>query len=278
MFPLVLALVQLSTAASASTAPRGFVELSGRPSEADFLCANYTRNGWVVASSGGEVQAELAPSRSFSDPLPFSYEPGENQIGERHVVKVKDGWLVGFDAGEFGGGLWWFSENGRRSTQVSPPKDAPVHPDDIYRAENVRGFARTADRILVLMGLDHLSARSGRVYNIVRAGNRWKLEPFAVLDGSPDAWLDEGDRVLIVTGGGLWEARGHSGARQLHALGIGSVYPGSLIKADDGALYVGMRRYVIRLEETNGSWTETWFVKADCVYVKVQYYDCVCSH
>ena len=36
------------------------------------------------------------------------------------MVSVPSGWLVGFDAGEFGGGLWWFSRDGREVAALFP--------------------------------------------------------------------------------------------------------------------------------------------------------------
>ena len=44
-----------------------------------------------------------------------------DRFGDRHVLGVADGWLVGFNAGEFGGGLWWFSFDGKRSKRISSP-------------------------------------------------------------------------------------------------------------------------------------------------------------
>ncbi|MDM8544833.1 hypothetical protein QUF90_27515 [Desulfococcaceae bacterium HSG9] len=38
---------------------------------------------------------------------------------EKKVCRVGDGWLVGHDAGEWGGSLWWFSLSGIRRYRIS---------------------------------------------------------------------------------------------------------------------------------------------------------------
>jgi len=48
----------------------------------------------------------------------------------RHVIRVRDGKLVGEDQGEWGGSLWWISKDGRRRKWLSD--------------ENVHGFVRTS--------------------------------------------------------------------------------------------------------------------------------------
>ncbi|HEX7837136.1 MAG TPA: hypothetical protein VF469_06710 [Kofleriaceae bacterium] len=60
------------------------------------------------------------------------------------MLAVADGFLVGTDAGEWGGALQWFSKDGARHAQIA---DANV------RSLVVLG----ADEVLVLEGLNHLS-------------------------------------------------------------------------------------------------------------------------
>jgi hypothetical protein len=103
-------------------------------------CAQQTETGWVVGSDGGEVVAhpvKLGDLRNPRDPLPYAIESHPSMLQEylpattaelaqsaadedrrlvrvletrarRRVVAVEDGWLIGFDAGEDGGSLWWF--------------------------------------------------------------------------------------------------------------------------------------------------------------------------
>lgn len=254
----------------------GFIELPQRPSQADLRCANHSRTEWAVSVSNGVLRITLRSKSDFEDPLPFAYERGPDRQGYRHVVQVADGWLVGFDAGEFGGGLWWFSTRGERSVQLRPPANAPVHPDDIFQAENVRGFARHGHDLLIFMGLDHRSGRSGRVFRLVQQAGHWTLSIFAVLDASPAGWVVDHDRILVLTESGLWQAMTDGRSKKLHSLDVGSPYPNSMVLGREGALYIGMRRYVLRLKGSDSDWSETWFVQSGCVKAEIRNYECQC--
>lgn len=256
--------------------PPGFASLSRRPSKTDFDCANYSKTEWVVLYSGGRLRASARTDTTSVDPLPFSYERDPDRSGDRHVVQVSDGWLAGFDGGEFGGGLWWFGNAAKRPIRLRPPANAPVNSGDPFSAENVRGFARLADSLLVFMGLDHLTGRSGRVFAVRQAGGAWVLEPFVVLDASPAAWVIDGERVLVLTESGLWEALPGNRTKKLHDLDVGLQYPNSMAHGPDGTLYVGMRRYVLRLQPLGARWAETWFVQSNCARASIRDYDCQC--
>lgn len=254
----------------------GFVALEQRPSGEDLRCGNYSDKEWSVSLVGDELKVKGGASLLHADPLPFEVSRGKDRVGRRSTAKVEDGWLVGFDAGEFGGGLWWYSSDGRESVRVSPRSDSPANPDDIYRAENVRGLVPVGDKLLVLTGLDHLSGRSGRVFRAVQRDNRWELDPVGVLDASPAAWTLDGIRLLVLTGSGLWSVTMDAGVTQVHRSDIGGLYPNSLARGPDGALYVGMRRYVLRLDPAGDKWTETWLVSKECLRARIVGVECRC--
>lgn len=266
----------------------GLVALDQRPSAEDLLCGNYSDEEWSVSVAGGKLKVKRGANSPQPDPLPFEVPGGEDRIGRRHIARVTDGWLVGFDAGEFGGGLWWHSSDGRGSVHVSPSTDGPAHPNDVHRAENVLGFVRMRGELLVLMGLDHGSSRSGRVFRSVKRDNHWALASVAVLDARPAAWTIDGSRLLVLTESGLWAVTVDMGATQIHRsdttdqpafphlAALALLYPNSLVRGPDGALYAGMRRYVLRFEPLGDQWTETWLVSKDCVRVRIVGLECQC--
>ena len=249
---------------------------SGPPSASERRCTDYSPLFWSVSLARGDVQAKPLTTRERVDPIPFSYSAGQDRHGNRHVARVGDGWLVGFDAGEFGGGLWWFSGlEGHESRRIRPDPSSPAHPDDIFEAENVLGLPVVGSERLVLMGLDHLTGRSGRIFRAVSEPGGWVLKPVAVLDGEPAVWLVDGSRLLFLTESGLWASDGLS-ARRVHATDLGGFAPTSLVRSADGALYVGMRYYVLRLVEHDSGWDESWFVPASCQKVRLEEYTCEC--
>lgn len=254
----------------------GFTALRQPPSEEDLQCANYSDVEWSVSVDSGRLKVARWTEGPALAALPFKIPATRHRGGQQHVVQVTDGWLVGFDRGEWGGELWWYSQDGRRSRQLKPGPNAPVHSEDQLPSTNVRGFASVEGDVLVLMGRNHMTLRSGRVFRAVRDGLRWSLAPVAVLDGRPDAWLAEGSDLLALTQSGLWRIAVGGKTEQVVPLVTGGLYPNSLARGPDAALYVGMRRFVVRMHADQDRWQTNWWVAKNCARAKVVGLGCVC--
>jgi hypothetical protein len=215
--------------------------------------------------------------REHVDPLPFRVAPSRDRAGDRWVVTVPDGWIVGFNQGEFGGGLWWFNRNGTASRRIRPAPAAPASPNDPFRAENVLGLPAVGGEQLVLMGLDHLTGRSGRIFRLVQGKSAWTLDPVAVLDSEPDVWLVDGNRLLVLTESGLWSREPGGVASQIYQSSIGQLSASAMVRAPDGGIYVGLQHYVVKLEQSNGEWRETWFTPSVCMKVEMKQDRCECA-
>ena len=255
----------------------GWVAISGPPTEEELRCTYFSEDCWALSVKDGRIIPVPCPIREHADPLPFSYSSGPDRKGKRSVRRLRDGWLVGFDDGEFGGGLWCFSPDGRESRRLRPPADAPASPADPFRAENVRGLPTLGTEQLVLMGLDHLGGRSGRVFRIVSQEGAWELAPVAVLDSQPDSWFVDGEQLLIVTETGIWELQLNGDLTKLLGIEIRSLSTSTLIRGPDQALYLGLRHYILRLEQKGGEWLETWFVPSNCQHVRYEGERCICA-
>lgn len=59
-----------------------------------------------------------------------------------HIEPYENGWLVGLDAGEWGGRLTWFSSDGKKKV--------------VILRDNIRGIAQVGNEILILRGLAHV--------------------------------------------------------------------------------------------------------------------------
>ena len=136
----ILAMLFATTAvfASLSDYPTDLAKwISTQPPEVldeRWLAANHdTENAWVVFLSGGRPSARLRtvkrekgspyPEKQESyPPMPFKVPEGlatEGLAGEWFSAQVADGWIIGFNAGEFGAGLWWFSPDGKKREKIS---------------------------------------------------------------------------------------------------------------------------------------------------------------
>jgi hypothetical protein len=254
-----------------------WTKLSHRPSEADMYCAgfDYPREWTITIRDGEPIVSRARPARRV-DPLPFSVPKDENRSGDRHVLRLAHGWLVGFDAGEFGGGLW-FTATGKEWRRIRPPADAPSNPQDPFKAENVLGLILVQGQVMALMGLDHLTGRSGRVFHVILDSEGVSLGTAAVLDSSPAVWQVVGDHLELVTSAGLWVVRVNLSAELAVPLDLGTTGPRSLAMGSDGRRYIGMRRYVLVLRPTASGWEETWYGPRRCTHSRRdERWECSC--
>jgi hypothetical protein len=136
------------------------------PGGAGLQCANFSRREWRVTLDGNGVKIDLDTLGNHQEPLPSNIQSKSVAVGtkgRRHVAQVDDGSLIGLDVGEFGGGLWWFSSDGKSSRKLSD--------------ENVLGFAKTASGILAIGGLAHMGSDDGHVLRVGSgAGGNRRIE------------------------------------------------------------------------------------------------------
>lgn len=165
--------------------------------------------------------------------------------GTRVALPVSDGWIVGFDAGEWGGGLYWFSRSGRRHHQITTERPlGPVDPD------NVLDLFPCSGGVLAVQGLAHMGLDLGKVEKVTRGKNgKWRADLLTLLPGAPQTSMADGEkRWIIVTTERVVQVQENGSLRTLaQCPGMAGLYPNSIVQASDGVLYIGMRHFVARL-------------------------------
>ena len=252
----------------------GWVTLNARPSYADLGCTGHSTLFWSTSLQDDVPHATRIGFREHVDPLPFEVTPDRDRKGNRWATEVPDGWIVGFDDGEFGGGLWWFNRDGTRSQRVRPGADASASG---RIPENVLGLPNVGGEQIVLMGLDHIFPGPSGVFRLERAQAGWFLTRLARLDGEPDPWVVDGNQLLFLTVSGLWSVEPKGIVRRLHQTDIGTYSASALVRARDGAIYVGLRHYVVKLQQSRGQWRENWLTPAACTRVETRGDRCECA-
>ena len=220
-----------------------------QPTEDDLRCANYSKQAWRVTLDSD--QSSILVSK-FED-------------NRRHVIQVRDGRLVGEDWGEWGGSLWWVSKDGRRRRWLSN--------------ENVHGFVKTSNGVLVIVGLAHLSFNYGEVLQYVDGPIRKKrVKAFADLGWAPMAFmLESADSVMVLTRDGFVRVHSSGRVESIFRRVYGLLYPNSFTLSPNGVIHVGMRHFITRLTPSAGTYKEEWFVPANCSQFTKQETDCVCG-
>lgn len=232
---------------STNSLPAGWVAYK-KPTEDQLSCANYSRREWGVALKNEQLEVSRY----------------QDSKGDRHVIRVNDGLLIGEDHGEWGGGLWWVSADRRRKKRLS--------------AENVIGFVNSSKGVLAIAGLSHMGTNYGLVLQITDGvrGQRKAVE-LADLGWAPRAFVSESpDSVLVITDNSLARVKTSGSVEQLLRTYYGGLYPNSMTLSSSGVIHVGMRHFITRLTPNGTTYKEDWFVPADCTQFSKSDYDCVC--
>jgi len=118
---------------------------------------------WRVFVENDRVLAQLAsePQRAHRDRPEFTpkVEPFFTRPGTA-LMRVEDGWLTGFNDGEFGAALYWFSRDGKQNYKISD--------------HQVIDFFSGLDGIYAIEGLGHMGYVRGSVIRIARGHRRFR--------------------------------------------------------------------------------------------------------
>jgi hypothetical protein len=248
-------------------APAGWVlyKFPDDPDSSVLLCAGFSEREWQVSSEGEGIKISPYRGGVVQDPLPFNIQPqdaAKGLAGDRHVKRINDGWLVGFDAGEFGGALWWFSADGSKRRKLAE--------------DNVAGVADSSSGVLALVGLAHMGTDYGKVL-LVREGQEGDrpVEAIADLGSAPTAFaMESADSLIVATYDKIVKVMISGEVEQLLAPKEGFPYPNSLTLSKAGVIHVGMRHFILRLSPAGEGYKEEWFVPSDCNKFKVVGFPC----
>lgn len=235
--------------------------------DAALRCGNYSRREWRVEQGENNVSIRLDEVQDHQDVLPSVIDFRKAKavkVSSRSVEQVDDGWLVGLDIGEFGGGLWWFSSDGKVSKKLSE--------------ENIVRFAKTSSGVFALAGLAHLGINDGKILKIVGGGINRKVEKLLDLGATPRAFvMESADTLLILTTDSLVRVKTSGTIEKLFSTRYWQLYPTSMIVSPSGIVHIGMNHFVVRLTPTGKEYKEEWFVPRDCTKFKIRDGDCVCT-
>jgi hypothetical protein len=243
--------------------PVGWIEAPAPSQDSALQCANYSRHEWSVERSSGINLYDSSVDKRPGAVLPSGFVLTKEMPGRAIVQKVVDGWLVGFNAGEFGGGLWWSDESGRRTRKLT--------------GENVRAFVPRGDAVLVFTGLAHLSIDEGKIYSFTTKDSG-ALVLIADIGSEPSAAvMGDAGIVFIATHIGVLRLTTDNRLEQLYGnRAMGLLYPNSILEDATGSIVVGMRFYALRLERNGAGYKPVWYIPLACRKTRLKNYDCEC--
>lgn len=202
---------------------------------------------WQFASNSSEIswQVYLDQNRPYAklisgsnnpswDPVPFEAR-ADSFRGARRFKEVDDGWLVGFNNGEFGAALYWFDRRGKHHYRIS--------------SDQVVAFFSLSDGIYALEGLAHMAVSCGSLIRIARPtpNSRWRASTAVRLPFAPATISVRGDDSMIIALSDSLVSVGKD--RQVRTLIADAPWSGlyptsSVLLPDESRLYIGMRQFV----------------------------------
>lgn len=230
-------------------------------------CANHANDEWLVdLDSHGAIRVRKhtqGDSDTRLPPLPFEPKAGKVH-GLRSAVELGNGYLVGFDAGEWGGSLTWYHRDGSGAQKLGD--------------ENVHGLVVLEPGLAIsLEGLAHLSINDGAVRWIEQVGTSLKAAKRTPLPDEPRTFAQtKAGEVYVLTWSSLVKITADRRVEVVQPVNTEMLYADNMTIDAGGSLWVGMRRFVLRLMPSGNKYTETWFVKQDCQHMIQQDLDCIC--
>ncbi len=211
--------------------------------------------GFSAQLADGKVVAEAAPQGPRVDALPFKVtwqQFPDDAPGSRLVHPVEDGFIVGYNAAEQGGGIWWFSPNGEQRRFIA--KEHPVT------------FLQRGVEVLALVGATLEGRSSGRLLRMYRLPDgTWRWQRVAEVSRTPRTGLLEPDgSVLVLTDASVLRISPSGEKSSLHAGPWRSLSPSSMVRAPDGALFIGAKGGVIELRQAGAGALKETFRAAPC--------------
>lgn len=248
--------------AQVAALPRNWTATSFPASASDqLLCANYSDNDWYLTPSSGELR--ISKLTQMQPDLPKHFTLTKDMKGKAVVAKADNGWLVGFDEG----GLWWTSENGSQTNQLTP--------------ESVYAIVSRGNDLLVLTGFSHRSIDQGTAYLYKPGADGGTLSKIADLGSAPLAALVESSGTVLIAAQTRVLALDPSNEVRVLLLNtdMGLLYPNSIVEDPSGDISIGMRFFVLQLtRESNGQYTPGWYVPDRCTKTEIKDDSrCVCT-
>jgi len=231
------------------------VVIPAKPGSVGWYCENSFDLVWQVSLNDGVVEAkgltlEELYSVEFNSPAAtpqFSF--GKLRDFPRRFVEVDDGFLVGYNKGEWGGKLYWFSRDTKSHYRISD--------------HQVTGFVRHGTDVFAFEGLSHMMPGHGSMIKLEKRRGKWTARTIVNLGGEPGPYVAEGpERVLLLAESKWLLSLDFAGSKRLlHTSASGFGRASSIVRAPDGSIFVGAGRVVMRLTPDGGSFHEQWLVR-----------------
>lgn len=239
---IILTLLTFALVMSGNNSVSG-LKIKELPTKEEIIKFNSWK-GYKVYNSENEIIYEFTNERwDKKTEFDFSIQQDEENrtyyICPTNSIKVSNGWLIGFDRGEWSGGLYWYNNDGTKKYLI---KD-----------KNVKDIITLNNKIFITQGLAHLRGDFGSISEIVFKNRKWIVQKTNKLNGCPYKTIINGDELISITTKDIISINSDMKLQTLYKNNFWKIlYPNS-IALDNDIFYFGMRSGILRLNKINGN-------------------------
>jgi hypothetical protein len=160
-------------------------------------------------------------------------------------VKVSDGWIHAWDAGEFGGGLYWFSPDGEKYRKID--------------GSNTLNVTKTEKGIFAFQASNHLMFGYARFIKVEPKNGSWSPKLITDMHYCPQAILFDTNR-FIYAASDFVSTMELDGTQRLLYRSAREIRAGGFCQRKNGELWLGSSRSVLCLSpKADGKYSPHWF-------------------
>lgn len=226
----------------------------------DCECAFWANNKWVVRTdTNGAFVSPYLEDHSSALAQAFTLVPRElvsESAFSCNIQKCNYGWLVSFDAGEWGASLWWVSNNLSIRKRIGN--------------DHVVGFLEMGNSTIMVTGFDHLYDYGGYVYIVEKDDSKGiKQKQIARIESKPEAlYLENNQSLLIATKHQLLRVLYNGSVSVVHDFSC-VIIPTSIASDNEGGFYIGTSNYILHIAQEEHKYAEYWYLPPECARVKM---------
>lgn len=205
---------------------------------------------YIIAKDSSNYKIEKRTSFiEKGDTIPFTDEFIENKIGKNYggriIHKVFNGYLISYYNGEFGGSLYFISNNGEKYYQIQ-------------HMSRIKFFFEINNNLYAADGLSHLGGSRGSILKL-HFKRKWRITYHEDLKADALDILKHNNNIYIVTRDNLLQFSPDATLKTILSFpfSIGIFYPTSsvIIKND---LYIAMRSGALQIKNFENKATFHW--------------------
>lgn len=228
-------------------------EIDSLPTIKNQWKSHNSKQHWSISKTNDSIKISNYDFNYFKgDKLPFNNREIAKKFNFqstiRSIKKVENGFIIGLNGGEFGGGLWFLSKDGESAYEIAPYK-------------RIRQIFEFNNKTYVLEGLAHMGGNYGSLLEIKKE-QKWKIHKTFNLPDAPNFAIFKNDLVLIITSEHIMTFNEFD--RLIKTVKApfywGSFYPSSAI-TDKNDIFIAMRKGILKISSFEYNPEYTWFVK-----------------